>query len=445
MASLFSLRALRPASDATAAKLNSKAVFRGALAAIAVQIIASIAYASQFGWSKVWTVLGGALIIAAAAYVIGVLFGFLFGLPRTVEESHEVTNVEAGRIRFSEQGSLPKYRTNTNLEQISDWLTKILVGVGLVELAKLPGVLHRLGLWIKPALGDASSSEPFGIGLFAYDLVTGFLAGYLLTRLYMAGALSSVDQAIASSKSGVLSFLRRSESDPQKSPEDPPAGQLLDERKVSELGLLVQKIEEAGDQLDVDGYMRLARQLKRVGRYPEAEQAYLKAARLDPRNPAPLNFAGVLRGKYMGDYLLADRYYREAIERDSSYGSAVYNMACNEMRKGDQGEAIRRLAAAVSLDPKYRRLARRDAGPGEPLEPLKGNQLFWALVGEPATGDGDMEGDEQRKYQRLQREQEGHLSKEEKKPSQPPVISDEAEEDDEDPEDDGSPRKRRNK
>jgi len=38
----------------------------------------------------------------------------------------------------------PGYSGNTNLEQISDWLTKILVGVGLTQLREIPGQVQRL-------------------------------------------------------------------------------------------------------------------------------------------------------------------------------------------------------------------------------------------------------------------------------------------------------------
>src|SRR5215207_3296326 len=60
-------------------------------------------------------------IAFGAAFGVGALVGFLFGIPR----------------RFQREGSDPALGglvVNTNLEQISDWLTKIIVGVGLVEI-----------------------------------------------------------------------------------------------------------------------------------------------------------------------------------------------------------------------------------------------------------------------------------------------------------------------
>ena len=57
-------------------------------------------------------ITGTALLISSASMVIGALAGFLFGIPRTLEGDDEGHK------------SGTRYRANTNLEQISDWLTK---------------------------------------------------------------------------------------------------------------------------------------------------------------------------------------------------------------------------------------------------------------------------------------------------------------------------------
>lgn len=49
----------------------------------------------------------------------------------------------------------PGYGANTNLTDISDWLTKIIVGVGLVQLAKIRGLLKSAANFIAGGLGSA--------------------------------------------------------------------------------------------------------------------------------------------------------------------------------------------------------------------------------------------------------------------------------------------------
>src|SRR4051812_30659866 len=63
------------------------------------------------GGANFQSVFGVGLMVGAASTLVGAIIGFLFGLPRVVELS-----------------DTPAFMTSsTNLEQISDWLTKILV------------------------------------------------------------------------------------------------------------------------------------------------------------------------------------------------------------------------------------------------------------------------------------------------------------------------------
>ena len=61
---------------------------------------------------------------ALACLADGSLLGIVFGIPRSASQIH-FTRPEDDR---------PEFQANTNMEQISDWLTKILVGAGLVDL-----------------------------------------------------------------------------------------------------------------------------------------------------------------------------------------------------------------------------------------------------------------------------------------------------------------------
>ncbi len=86
---------------------------------------------------------------------------------------------------------------NTNLEEISDWLTKMLVGVGLTQLYKVPGQLKTLTDYIAEGLkGPEGTSlilvapEAFALGVIVYFLFVGFLFGYLWTRFVLTGALT---------------------------------------------------------------------------------------------------------------------------------------------------------------------------------------------------------------------------------------------------------------
>jgi hypothetical protein len=138
-----------------------------------------------------------ALVVAGGSWVCGALLGFIFGIPRMV-----------GGLDPGTPGvTRPSYRSNSNLEQISDWLTKILVGLGLVEFGRIVAATERLGTFLGPGLGADATSRPFAIGLVVFFIVSGFLALYVVTRVHFGllfarteKSLSDLDEKIATAK-----------------------------------------------------------------------------------------------------------------------------------------------------------------------------------------------------------------------------------------------------
>ena len=80
-----------------------------------------------------WGAFATALFIGSSSFLIGGLVGFLFGIPRAVQGSTAPTGAA-------------QYQANTNLEQVSDWLTKIIVGVSLVEIGRIIGCSFLRGV-----------------------------------------------------------------------------------------------------------------------------------------------------------------------------------------------------------------------------------------------------------------------------------------------------------
>ncbi|HMS10401.1 MAG TPA: hypothetical protein PKE66_13010, partial [Pyrinomonadaceae bacterium] len=62
------------------------------------------------------------VMIALAAVATGGFLGFLFGIPRST--------IGNGDIGNSREPLNIAYTPSTNLEQVADWLTKIIIGVG---------------------------------------------------------------------------------------------------------------------------------------------------------------------------------------------------------------------------------------------------------------------------------------------------------------------------
>ncbi|KJK58519.1 hypothetical protein [Saccharothrix sp. ST-888] len=144
-----------------------------------------------------WTAtLGGGLLVAAMATAAGGGVGFLFGIPRLLSSG---AAAHPGDLSATSTAS---YAPNTNLEQASDWLTKILLGAGLTQLGTVPHRLRQLGDALAPMVGDGPGASAFVATAVVYFSVLGFLSGWLLTRLLLARALSTADrQTLADSVS----------------------------------------------------------------------------------------------------------------------------------------------------------------------------------------------------------------------------------------------------
>lgn len=174
-----------PADRLTASA--KRGVAAGLLVPLAVGIVGIALFAEAQG--SVTTVIGTAVLVSMAALVSGLLVGFLFGIPRSQQRPRTDDADDDESLGF-----LP----NTNLEQVSDWLTKILLGATLTQLGTIADGLGRLvdnvgDAW--GATGDkATVADVFAGSLLLYFAVFGFLAGWLLTRAFLAWVLSTIDR-----------------------------------------------------------------------------------------------------------------------------------------------------------------------------------------------------------------------------------------------------------
>jgi hypothetical protein len=119
----------------------------------------------------------------------GALVGFIFGVPRWIQP--------AGAVERA------RYEPNTNIEQLSDWLTKILVGVGLVQLHQLGNGVARVAevfaRGATPRPGRSASldeAQAFASGIVVYFVVAGIIQGFLITRMFLTRAWQQDQQSL---------------------------------------------------------------------------------------------------------------------------------------------------------------------------------------------------------------------------------------------------------
>ncbi|WP_413801066.1 hypothetical protein [Streptomyces iranensis] len=117
------------------------------------------------------------VFISMASAATGSLFGFLFGIPRSRQRG-EKEGFEKEEDREETSGN---FGPNTNLEQISDWLTKILVGVGLVQIGNGTDAARRLVKSAGEAMGGTASARPVSASIIVTFVAWGFMVSYILT------------------------------------------------------------------------------------------------------------------------------------------------------------------------------------------------------------------------------------------------------------------------
>jgi hypothetical protein len=149
--------------------------------------------------------LGVGFLAAVAATAVGLLFGLLFGVPRYVSSGQARLAAKKPPAGDGEQGAKAAdtsssadatggmFAPSTNLAEVSDWLTKLLLGAGLVSLTKLGAPLAHLvdsvGAGLSPS-GVATDSSKLVAGSIIFGFTAlGFLYGYMLTTTWYKQAL----------------------------------------------------------------------------------------------------------------------------------------------------------------------------------------------------------------------------------------------------------------
>jgi hypothetical protein len=270
---------------------------------------------------------GIAVVVGSAAFVVGALLGFLFGIPRALVGADET------------EGRNAALRPNTNLEQVSDWLTKILIGAGLVQLGALARSLGDLSEQLRPALGNDDAAEAFALGLVLAFVIGGFLVSYLFTRLRLTRDFAAAD---ASRALDALALVMQQLDD--TTPGDPEPEQLRDALTEAISGARERAFELARSQRRRSWRSEDPVVKRRVDRTIPVFEALAAVDPDDHRVHGELGYA--LRDAYQPQPREAVAALTRAIERRDARGVRGYRgyefaRACARIETGDRDASTR--------------------------------------------------------------------------------------------------------
>jgi hypothetical protein len=150
------------------------------------------------------------LISALASGALGIAMGLLFGLPTLAARAAAISNANAGTAGIGATGNAqptmnrmqPLYGDNTSIEQVADWLTKIIIGLGLTQFDAFTERFDSVATQVSAAmlgLPQAQASPVVGGSLLLCAFLLCFLASYLWSRRYLPIELAGarVDQLAA--------------------------------------------------------------------------------------------------------------------------------------------------------------------------------------------------------------------------------------------------------
>lgn len=120
-----------------------------------------------------------AVMWALMCLCLGALIGFLFAVPKSNPE----------------HSSRQAFFANTNIELISDWATKIVIGLGLIHFQEIGQFVaikaDELNGVLRVPNGSGADHTLFAQALIVYFFVLGLIEGYLLTRMFLVSQFNA--------------------------------------------------------------------------------------------------------------------------------------------------------------------------------------------------------------------------------------------------------------
>lgn len=136
------------------------------------------------GYFQVFTMLA----VMAAYYLAGCAVGFIFAIPKSAQGARQEQ-----RVPIKESGNRLNpgeyYNDNTSLEEISDWLVKIIIGLSLTQFSYLKDTVESAANSIAaifPCIPNGQGCKSFFVFTYAIIIfysVGGIIIGYLWTRI----------------------------------------------------------------------------------------------------------------------------------------------------------------------------------------------------------------------------------------------------------------------
>lgn len=256
---------------------------------------------------------GSLILLQLLSLLVGSFLGFLFGFP-----AHNDMQFQS------------KYQRNSSLKEITSWLTKIIVGVTLIELKDLflysKEIIIRLSNYLG---GDDNQIIVIGSVIGIY-LVVGFILLYILS-------VTSIFEELVINDKNIELIL----SDQSMNPNSLNTHN-LDNVLTSDFSKIDANVKKeiltyissnGVENLDPLLTKRLGKFLFAMKEYDYSAQAYESAYSRNKEDKYSLLNACSIRSKHLKEFEKSNEKLKEFIAQNQSFAPAYYNLACNYNRE----------------------------------------------------------------------------------------------------------------
>jgi len=270
------------------------------------------------------------IIIALGSTLIGTFVGFLFGFPKTNKKK----NLDKS------------FHLNTNLEEITDWLTKILVGLGISQIPTIKSNLASLVNFV-----NNGNDLPDSVILFSilYFTIYGFFIGYLSSSLYLKSLLDNTYFNAESFIHDIENILEKYYGT-GKVYIDSKFSELNDKLAFDKLKVLkiIEYLEKNDKDISANAYRNIGIQFFKYHDYDTALELFFKSARVD-NNAHALSNIGVTLSKHLNKPKLGEKYIQDALRMHPDNALANYNYACLLLRKNKISTSLEYLQKSIDI------------------------------------------------------------------------------------------------
>jgi|GEM_PF-4307805 len=240
------------------------------------------------------------ILVSIASSALGGAFGFLFGIP-------------------NQKKSDAVFEHNTSLKQISDWLTKIIIGVSLVELKSLALFFKQLVFSIA-YLASTENSYIVLIGaIIIIFFIKGFLISYMVTITNYPKELAKIDKELKNLRTSdnvekPLQMSSTVEKEKYAIPENEKieAEHVAQNENITDLAVVV----------------KAAKILFRQGSYDASARLFDRAYRIDSQDITSKYNEAFIRSKFLKEHHTAKSILENLIRADATLVVPYYNLAC---------------------------------------------------------------------------------------------------------------------